>query len=157
MSLKFERTWKMLQCDFTAIMPARCQHEPHSLCSHPCAFKDGGCVRRTGQQCDASLSGTMRGACCGSVIIVTVIVNLHTHARTHTHSLTGVELHPATAVCTLWRARAAFVNSTNMHKHTHYSLLLESFNYMNHWEEHRLFKIMPDTPLEQFIYSEYED
>lgn len=81
----------------------------------------------------------------------------HTHARTHTHSLTGVELHPATAVCTLWRARAAFVNSTNMHKHTHYSLLLEIFNYMNHWEEHRLFKIMPDTPLEQFIYSEYED
>lgn len=73
---------------------------------------------------------------------------------THTHS--GVELHPATAVCALWRARAAFLTSTNT-QHLGYALLTAIFSYMKDWEERRLLEIMLGVPLGQFIYSEYED
>lgn len=51
--------------------------QSHPPCFHPCVSlseKDRGCGRRTGEQCDASLLGTMRGACRASVIPVTVIV-----------------------------------------------------------------------------------
>lgn len=51
------------------------------------------------------------------------------HAHMHTDAPVGVQLHPVTVVCTLWRAKSAFPTSMNTHTHkhtlvTHYSDVL---------------------------------
>lgn len=56
-------------------------------------------------------------------------------ARACTGAPVGVQLHPVTVVCNLWRAKSAFPTSTNTHKHTSVTHYSDVFGCRRVWEE----------------------